>query len=73
LTAAAYVLFQELQQRADRTALAGAQAPRLRQALLTIGVHVVRSVRRYVLQFPQSHPDQSIWIRLARNLGAVPT
>jgi len=73
LTAAAFVLFQELQLRADRTALAGAQVARLRHALITIGVHVVRSVRRCVLHFPQSHPEPSIWIRLARDLGAVPT
>jgi hypothetical protein len=32
LTAAAFVLWQELQLRADRTALRGAQVPRLRQA-----------------------------------------
>lgn len=73
LTAAAFVLLQELQLRADRTALAGAQVPRLRQALITIGVHVVRSVRRVVLHFPQSHPEQDLWVRLARDLGAVPT
>jgi hypothetical protein len=73
LTAAAYVLLQELQLRTDRTSLAGAQVPRLRQALITIGVHVVRSVRRWVLHFPQSHPGQALWIRLARDLGAAPT
>lgn len=72
LTAAAYVLWQELQLRADRTALRGAQVPRLRQALITIGVHVVRSVRRIVLHFPQSHPDAATWARLARGLGAAP-
>lgn len=73
LTVAAYVLLQELQLRTDRTALAGAQVPRLRQSLLTIGVHVARSVRRIVLHFPQAQPAQAIWIRLARDLGAVPT
>jgi hypothetical protein len=72
LTAAAFVLFQELQLRADRTALRGAQVPRLRQALITIGVQVVRSVRRIVLHFPRSHPDAATWTRLARALGAVP-
>lgn len=71
LTAAAYVLLQDLQLRADRTALAGAQVPRLRLALITIGVHVVRSVRRLVLHFPQSHPDQRAWIALAQQLGAL--
>jgi hypothetical protein len=73
LTAAAFVLCQELQLQADRTALAGAQVPRLRQMLITIGVHVVRSVRRLVLHFPQSHPDQRAWIEIARALGAVAT
>jgi len=71
LTAAAFVLFQELQLRLDRTALRGAQVPRLRQALITIGVQVVRSVRRIVLHFPRSHPDADSWTRLARGLGAV--
>jgi DDE family transposase len=72
LTAAAFVLFQELQLRADRTALRGAQVPRLRQALITIGVQVVRSVRRLVLHFPRSHPDAATWTHLARALGGVP-
>jgi len=72
LTAAAFVLWQELQLRADRTALRGAQVPRLRQALITIGVQVVRSVRRIVLHFPRSHPDAATWARLARALGAAP-
>lgn len=73
LTAAAYVLMQELQLRADGTALAGAQVARLRHALLTIGVHVVRSVRRIVLHFPRSHPAQDVWIHLARDLGGLTT
>ncbi|MGH8800574.1 MAG: IS1380 family transposase [Casimicrobiaceae bacterium] len=72
LTAAAFVLYQELQLHADQTALRGAQVPRLRQALITIGVHVVRSVRRIVLHFPQSHPDAVPWAQLARVLGAAP-
>ena len=71
LTAAAFVLFQELQLHADRTALRGAQVPRLRQALITIGVQVVRSVRRIVLHFPRSHPDAGPWAQLARALGAT--
>lgn len=70
---AAYVLLQELQLRADHTALAGAQVARLRHAVLTIGVHVVRSVRRIVLHFPQSHPEAGIWIHVARDLAAART
>jgi hypothetical protein len=46
LTAAAYVLLQELQLRAEGTALARAQVGRLRLVLLKIGVRVTRSVRR---------------------------
>ena len=72
LTAAAFVLCQELQWHADQTALRGAQVSRLRQALITIGVHVVRSVRRIVLHFPRSHPDAVPWARIARALGAAP-
>jgi len=71
LSAAAYVLTQTLQQAADHTALARAQAPRLRQALLTIGVHVVRSVRRIVLHLPRSHPEQEAWRQVAQHLGAT--
>jgi hypothetical protein len=71
LSAAAFVLFQELQLCADRTALRGAQVPRLRHALITIGVQVVRSVRRIVLHYPQSHPDADVWARVARALGAA--
>jgi hypothetical protein len=71
LTAAAFVLCQELQLHADRTALRGAQVPRLRQTLITIGVQVVRSVRRIVLHFPRSHPDAVTWTHLARALGAT--
>ena len=66
LTAAAFILFQELQLRADRTALRGAQVLGIRQALITIGVQVVRSVRRIVLHIPRSHPDATTWTRLAR-------
>lgn len=71
LTTAAYVLLQDLQRRADRTALAGAQVARLRQALLTIGVRVVRSVRRIVLHLPRSHPTVAAWQQIARTVGAT--
>ncbi len=71
LTAAAYVLMQELQLRADRTTLARAQVPRLRLTLLKIGVHVVCSVRRIVLHLPRAHPDPEAWQQIARGLGAV--
>ena len=52
LTAAAYVLMQELRLRAARTACARSQVTWLRDRLLKLGVHVVRSVRRVVLHLP---------------------
>jgi hypothetical protein len=71
LTAAAYVLLQELQLRADRTTLARAQVGRLRLVLLKIGVRVTRSVRRIVLHLPRAHPEPQAWQTIARRLGAV--
>ena len=71
LTAAAYVLLQELQWRADRTSLARAQVGRLRLVLLKIGVRVTRSVRRYVLHLPRAHPDPHAWWAIAHSFGAV--
>jgi hypothetical protein len=71
LSAAAFVLLQELQLHADRTTLAGAQVERLRQAVLTIGTRVTRSVRRLVLHFPATHPHVRVWHQLAQRLGAV--
>ena len=47
LTAAAYVLMQELRLRAARTACARTQVTGLRDRLLKLGVQVVRSVRRW--------------------------
>ena len=71
LTAAGYVLLQELQLRADRTTLARAQVGRLRLVLLKIGVRVTRSVRRFVLHLPRAHPDPHAWQVIARSFGAV--
>lgn len=71
LTAAAYVLLQELQLRADRTSLAHAQVARLRLVLLKIGGRVVRSVRRIVLHLPRAHPDPDVWRTIAATFGAV--
>jgi Transposase DDE domain group 1 len=70
LTAAAYVLMQELRLRAARTACARAQVTTLRERLLTLGVHVVRSVRRIVLHLPTSTPFLDTWCHVARALGA---
>lgn len=72
LTAAAYVLLQELRLRAARTSCARAQMGTLRLRLLKLGVRVVGSVRRIVLHLPVSTPDASAWRRIALSLGARP-
>ena len=70
LTAAAYVLMQELRLRAARTACARSQVTWLRDRLLKLGVHVVRSVRRVVLHMPRSTPHLEAWRHIALALGA---
>jgi hypothetical protein len=70
MTAAAYVLMQELRLRLAGTDYARAQVSTLRLRLLKIGVQVVVSVRRIVLHFPQAFPDRANFHRLALSLGA---
>jgi Transposase DDE domain group 1 len=70
LTAAAYVLMQELRLRARRTTCARAQVTWLRARLLKLGAHVVVSVRRIVLHLPTATADLAAWRRVALALGA---
>jgi len=72
LTAAAYVLMQELRLRAKHTACARAQVSTLRERLLKVGVWIEVSVRRIVLHLPTSYPFKHDWARLAVALGARP-
>src|SRR4029077_10264754 len=70
MTAAAYVLMQEL-----RSGLAGALSARrqvsaLRERFLKIGAHVFATVRRIVLHLPRSCPYLASFHRLALRLGA---
>ena len=73
ITAAAYVLFQELRWAARHTAFARAQVSTLRERLLKMAVWVERSVRRIVFHLPTSAPDQDAWRRIACAVGAIPT
>ena len=73
MTAAAYVLMQELRLHARRTGCARAQVNTLRLRLLKLGVWVESSVRRIVLHLPTSTPYADDWRRIARSVGAVPT
>lgn len=72
LTAAAFVLMQELRLRAAGTKLARAQVSTLRDCLLKIGARVGSSVRRIVLLLPESFPFAHAWGRVAHSLGASP-
>jgi hypothetical protein len=72
LTLAAYVLFQELRQRAAGTACADAQVTTLRERVIKLAVWVERSVRRVVLHLPLAAPWRPEWRRLARAVGARP-
>ena len=60
MTAAAYVLMQELRLHARRTGCARAQVNTLRLRLLKLGVWIESSVRRIVLHLPMSTADESV-------------
>lgn len=72
LTAAAYVLMQELRLRAAGTDCARAQVWTLRERLLKLGARVLVSVRRVVVHLPASFPFLSAFWRVALALGASP-
>jgi len=71
MTAAAYVLMQELRLHLARTRARRYQVSTLREHLLKIGVRLVVSARRMVFRLPRSYPFTDLWSRLAVNLGAV--
>lgn len=71
LSAAAYVLLQELRLAARGTAWARAQVATLRLELLKIGVQVIASVRRLGLRLPAAFPYRAGWYALALRSGAV--
>jgi DDE family transposase len=71
LTAAAYVLMQELRLRAAGTACARAQVGMLRERLLKLGARVWVSVRRVVVHLPASFPFLPAFRCVALALGAA--
>lgn len=70
MTAAAYVLMQELRLGLAGTASARAQVATLRERFLKLGARVIASVRRIVLHLPRSFPYLDSFHRLALHLGA---
>ncbi len=71
LTAAAYVLMQELRLRAARTDCARAQVWTLRERLLKLGARVVVSVRRVMVHLPVSFPFLNSFRKIALSFGAL--
>jgi hypothetical protein len=71
LSAAAYVLMQELRLGLRATRNATVQVETLRLMLLKIGGRIERSVRRIVIHLSANHPWNSQWRHLARAWGAA--
>src|SRR4030088_2479450 len=71
LTAAAYVLMQELRLRAAGTACVRAQVGMLRERLLKLGARVLVSVRRVVVHLPASFPFLPAFRQVALALGSA--
>ncbi len=70
LTAAAYVLMQEMRLNLAPTRHARAQVSTLREHFLKLGAQVIVTVRRIVLHLPQAFPYRDSFHRLALSLGA---
>jgi len=70
LTAAAYVLMQEMRLHLSPTRHARAQVSTLREHFLKLGAQVVVTVRRIVLHLPQAFPYRHSFHLLALSLGA---
>jgi hypothetical protein len=70
LTAAAYVLMQEMRLHLAPSHHARAQVSTLREHFLKLGAQVAVSVRRIVLHLPRSFPYLDNFHRLALSLGA---
>jgi hypothetical protein len=73
LTAAAYVLMQELRFRARHTDCARAQVGTLRLRLLKLAAWVEVSVRRIVIHLPRRFPGRPAWLRIAAAVGGIPS
>lgn len=72
MSAAAFVLLQEIRLKLKRTSLAGAQVETIRLKLLKIAGRLKTTARRRVLHLSEHHPWLKEWIQVARQYGAVP-
>lgn len=69
MTAAAYVLYQEIRWRMRRR-MGHAQIGRMRTALIKVSARIVESTRRIVMHMPAYFAHQADWMAAARALGA---
>lgn len=69
MTAAAYVLYQEIRWRLRRR-LGHAQVGRMMTTLIKVSARIVESTRRIVLHMPAHFAFQKDWMAAARVLGA---
>lgn len=72
MTAAAYVLLQELRLNAVGTPLEKAQVTTLREKLIKQAVWLKKTARRYTIHLPDTAPWRMDWCLIARRLGAIP-
>jgi hypothetical protein len=70
MTAAAYVLMQEIRLRSAGTDFAISQVSTLRERMFKIAVWIEKSVRRIVLHLPINFPWIAEWRQLAQAAGA---
>jgi len=71
MTAAAYVLLQEIRLNAELTSLSRAQVWTLRERLLKLGARLVSTVRRVVVHLPEPFPWRNDFQKIATALGAT--
>lgn len=72
MTAAAYVLYQELRCRMTKRDEVRAQVATLRLQLIKIGGRIVETVRRIVVHLAANHPWRERWRIAAQRCGALP-
>ncbi len=70
LSAAAFVLFQEVRWAARGTSMARVQVSTIRERLFKVGAWISCSCRRILIRLPKLFPFRSEWGTIARELGA---
>ncbi len=71
LTTAGYMLFQAMRDRITDSELRHAQVGTLRERLLKVAARVKVTCRKIYIALPKAFPDASVFVQLARSLGAV--